>query len=95
MLVEEEYRRAVKQTMEKLQVSCLGQNTPLTAILPKHLRELSAKEKAEHIAGELVFALAKTPKGRDATPERLVPRRKTGRCDQSAGSHPLQLHRSF
>lgn len=57
MWSEQRYIASVDVLMEKLRQRCLGQNTPLTALLPKTVRQRSTKEQASFLSSELLFAL--------------------------------------
>jgi len=52
------YFHRVDQLMKKLQAVCLGQNTPLSAVLPPALLRESQERQADFLARQLTFALA-------------------------------------
>ena len=57
MLDERAYIMKVDATIETLRAICLGQNTQLVDILTQHMKEKPAKEQAEYLAAQLLFAL--------------------------------------
>lgn len=56
---EHAYVKKVDQTLEKLRNLCLGQDTPLSAILPNHLLMHSPELQAKQISEQLLFSLIK------------------------------------
>lgn len=57
MLDERTYIIKVDATIETLRAICLGQNIRLVDVLPQHMKEKPAKEQAEYLASQLLFAL--------------------------------------
>ena len=57
MLDERAYIMKVDATIETLRAICLGQNTQLVDVLPQHMKEKPAKEQAEYLVAQLLFAL--------------------------------------
>ena len=57
MLDERAYVIKVDATIETLRAICLGQNIQLLDVLPQHMRDTTAKEQAEYLASQLLFAL--------------------------------------
>lgn len=60
MLYEPEYLIRVKKAVRRLEERCLGMETFLSAALPRHLRTQPPPQQAEHLADQLLFAMAKT-----------------------------------
>lgn len=63
MLYEQHYIKEVDKAMEKLRALCLGQDRKLVEVLPLHMRDKTTKEKAEQLAGQLLFALVNVSYG--------------------------------
>lgn len=57
MTDEKEYLTQVEKVMAQLRARCLGQDTPLTAILPAYAKEKDCRYQAKYIAAQLQFAL--------------------------------------
>lgn len=71
---KQHYIVSVDVLLEKLRQRCLGQKTPLTALLPKAVRQRSTKEQASFLSAELLFALMQVSPYRsmDAAMQRRV-----------------------
>lgn len=49
--------RAVRDTVEQLYNICMGQGTPLCAVLPSHIRNMPLEYKVGQLVDQLVFSL--------------------------------------
>ena len=57
MTDEKLYLKQVEKAIGQLRARCLGQDTPLTAILPAYAKEKDCRYQAKYIAAQLQFAL--------------------------------------
>ena len=57
MTDEKLYLKQVEKAIGQLRARCLGQDTPLTAILPAYAKEKDCQYQAKYIAAQLQFAL--------------------------------------
>ena len=57
MTDEKLYLKQVEKAIGQLRARCLGQDTPLTAILPTYAKEKDCRYQAKYIAAQLQFAL--------------------------------------
>lgn len=67
MLDERRYLLQVDKLMDRLRAACLGQNTPLTEILPAHLKTAPPDEQAAQLAEQMLFALVGALPGKEHT----------------------------
>ena len=56
MTDEKLYLKQVEKAIGQLRARCLGQDTPLTAILPAYAKEKDCRYQAKYIAAQLQFA---------------------------------------
>lgn len=56
------YLGQVEKTINQLRAACLGQDIPLTAILPEQFKDKSPEEQTEQITDQLLFALTAVAK---------------------------------
>ena len=70
MTDENLHLKEVEKVIDQLRARCLGQDTPLTAILPTYAKEKDCRYQAKYIAAQLQFALVHA-EGRYAEPKEL------------------------
>lgn len=69
------YLKQVEKAIGQLRARCLGQDTPLTAILPAYAKEKDCRYQAKYIAAQLQFALVHAE-------GRYLPSKEHQRCRQ-------------
>ena len=68
---ERYYLMQVNKLLENLRATCLGQNTPLTDILPIHLKTAPLDKQAAQLAEQILFALVRVIPGKQHSPHEL------------------------
>ena len=75
MTDENLHLKEVEKVIDQLRARCLGQDTPLTAILPTYAKEKDCQYQAKYIAAQLQFALVHAE-------GRYIPSKEHQRCRQ-------------
>ena len=84
MFDERYYLMKVNKLMVRLRTACLGQDTPLTAILPAHLKTAPPDKQAAQLAEQVLFALV------SALPGKEHPRKNcSGAAHGCTGQHTI------